>query len=277
MPFTDSHCHLASHKFAPEELPGLLARAREAGIHRLVTLSTNLEDIPVNLALAERFPEVFACIGIHPCDVQDTPDDFLETLRGLAGHSKVAALGETGLDYYHPAPEGWSEEDYHQRQRDFLRAHFALAAEAGLNVVIHTRDRTGSASLEDALAIYRDFHTTVTAVFHCFPGPYALAEPILELGGMISFTGIATFKNAADCLDSAIRSPVDRFMLETDAPYLAPVPHRGQRNEPAFSIHTARAIAAAREVPLDQLARETEANVERFFRLSPPPDPSPAG
>lgn len=110
---TDSHCHLGSHKFSADELPALLTRAREAGITRLITLATNLEDIPTNLAIAERFAEVFACVGIHPCDVQDTPDDYLSALREFARHPRTAAIGETGLDYFHPAPADWTDEDYH--------------------------------------------------------------------------------------------------------------------------------------------------------------------
>ncbi len=244
-----------------------MARAREAGLHRLITLATNLEDIPANLALAERFPEVFACVGIHPCDVQDTPDHFAQELREFAAHPKAAALGETGLDYYHPAPDGWSEEDYHQRQREFLQRHFELAAELNLNVVIHTRDRKGEASFADALAIYEPFAGTVRAVFHCFPGPFSAAEKVLRLGGLVSFTGIATFKNASDVLDAAAKCPAGRFMLETDSPYLAPVPHRGNRCEPAYLRLTAETVAAERRESLELLAAHTETTVQEFFRL----------
>lgn len=263
---TDSHCHLGSHKFAARELPGLVQRAADAGVHRLVTLATSLDDIPVNLGIAERFPAVVACVGIHPCDVHETPDDYLAPLREFAQHPQAAAIGETGLDYFHPAPEGWSDDDYRRRQRDFLRQHFELAADLGLNVVIHTRDRTGDASLRDALAIYRDFADRTRAVFHCFPGTFAQAEPILALGGLISFTGIATFRNATTVLDTAARCPAGSFMVETDAPYLAPVPHRGQRCEPAFVYHTAKAIATARNEDLPALATHTESTANAFFR-----------
>ncbi|MFM1560784.1 MAG: TatD family hydrolase [Roseibacillus sp.] len=264
---TDSHCHLGSHRFTDAELPGLVARAREAGIHRLVTLATNLADIPTNLAIAERYEGVYACVGIHPCDVQDTPEDYLGPLREFAGHPKTAAIGETGLDYFHPAPEGWSTEDYHQRQREFLKQHFELAAELRLNVVIHTRDRKGDASFADALAIYGPFSERVRAVFHCFPGPFAQAQRVLALGGLVSFTGIATFKKAADVLDAAVQSPAGRFMVETDSPYLAPVPHRGQRCEPAYVRPTAECLAVARAESLESLAKHTEGTVESFFRL----------
>ena len=264
---TDSHCHLASHKFSAEDLPALLKRAREAGVEQVITLATNLGDIPRNLTLAERFPEVLACVGIHPCDVQDTPDDYLSALRNFAGHPMVAAIGETGLDYYHPAPPGWTEEDYHQRQRDFLQQHFELAAELELNIVIHTRDRKGDASFTDALALYKPFATRLQAVFHCFPGPFPQAERVLNLGGLVSFTGIATFKNAAKVLDAARQTPVGQLMVETDSPYLAPVPHRGQRCEPAHVLHTAQCISETRSESLEELSAHTENTVRRFFRM----------
>jgi TatD DNase family protein len=178
----------------------------------------------------------------------------------------VAAIGETGLDYYHPAPDGWTDETYHQRQRDFLRDHFNLASELGLNVVIHTRDRTGDASFADALRIYEPFAPAVRAVFHCFPGPFEQARRVLDLGGLVSFTGIATFKNAAEVLDAAVKCPAGTFMVETDAPYLAPVPHRGRRCEPAFTRLTAEIIATARQEPLEDLARHTGETADSFFR-----------
>ncbi len=264
---TDSHCHLASHRFPEDELPELIERAQAAGVSRMVTLATDEEDIPGNVAIAERYPQVFACVGIHPCDVHHTRDDFEEAVRPHLDNARVVAVGETGLDYYHPAPEGWSEEDYHARQRDFLRRHFELAQAAGLNVVIHTRDRTGCASFDDALAIYQEYSSKVQAVFHCFPGPFELAERILAAGGLVSFTGVATFKNAALCLESARQVPVDRMMVETDSPYLAPVPHRGKRCEPAFVADTARRIAEARAIPLPEFVKSTEAVANEFFRF----------
>lgn len=264
---TDSHCHLASHRFTEDELPELIARAKEAGVNRMVTLATEEEDIPRNVAIAEKFSEVYACVGIHPCDVHETRDDFEEVVRPHLSNKRVAAIGETGLDYYHPAPEGWTEEDYHERQRDFLRRHFVLAKESGLNVVVHTRDQSGTASFDDALEIYGDFSEEVQAVFHCFPGPYELAEKILAAGGLVSFTGVATFKNAQICLDSARRVPLDRMMVETDSPYLAPVPHRGKRCEPSYVAHTAQRIAEARAITMSELVVGTEVVCERFFRF----------
>ncbi|MDQ8188788.1 TatD family hydrolase [Roseibacillus persicicus] len=264
---TDSHCHLASHKFPATEIPELIARAKEAGVYRMVTLATDEEDIPRNVAIAETYPEVFACVGIHPCDVHLTRDDFEEVVRPHLSNPRVAGIGETGLDYYHPAPEGWTEEDYHARQRDFLRRHFELAKELGLNLVIHTRDRSGTTSFDDALAIYGDYSSSVQAVFHCFPGPTELAERVLAGGALLSFTGVATFKNAQICLDAARAVPLDRMMVETDSPYLAPVPKRGQRCEPAFVAHTAQRIAEAKAIPLAELVETTEKVCESFFRF----------
>ena len=267
MTLTDSHCHLASHQFTPGEIEEIITRAHEQGVNRMVTLATCLEDCPTNLAIAEQHPEVYACTGIHPCDVHEAPDDYLGELEGYARHPRCVAIGETGLDYYHPAPEGWSDDDYRGRQREFLAQHFQLAGELGKNIVIHTRDRAGDASLQDAISVYREYADKVRAVFHCFPFSMEAALPILELGGLISFTGIVTFKNATTVLDTATRCPADSFMLETDSPYLAPVPQRGKRNEPAFTRHTAEVIAKARGENLAELAKHTEANVNRFYDI----------
>jgi len=262
---TDSHCHLASHKFSTEEIPAIIARAHELGVTRMVTLATSLTDSEANLKLTERHSEIYACIGIHPCDVHETPDDFMEMLESHAQHPRCVAIGETGLDYFHPAPEGWTDESYHARQRDFLTEHFELAARLNKNIVIHTRDKSGDASLQDSIAIYQNYSDRVRAVFHCWPNSLEQAQPILDLGGLISFTGIATFKNATTVLEAATRCPEGNFMVETDSPYLAPVPHRGQRNEPGFTHHTAQAIAEARGESLEQLAAHTEATVNAFF------------
>lgn len=268
MNLTDSHCHLASHKFETSELTELVDNAHAAGVKRIVTVATSLEDCPQNIAISEQFEQVYCAIGIHPCDVHETPDDYMPTVRAHAQHAKCVAIGETGLDYFHPAPEGWTDEDYHQRQRDFLRQHFQLAKELGKNIIIHTRDREGKQSMDDALDIYADFADDVVAVFHCFLGPWENAQRIIELGGIVSFTGIATFKSAKDCIAAAIAAPAGKFMVETDAPYLAPTPHRGKRNEPAFTEHTAKAIATARGELFEDFFAHTEATANTFFKFS---------
>ncbi|MGB2266956.1 MAG: TatD family hydrolase [Akkermansiaceae bacterium] len=269
MTLTDSHCHLASHKFSTDELSEIISRSRENGVKRIITLATCLDDCPQNLSIAEKHPEVYACMGIHPCDVHETEDDYMDKLGDYAAHSRCVAIGETGLDYYHPAPEGWSEENYRGRQKMFLEQHFELAAGLGKNIVIHTRDRSGDTSLQDAISIYRKYAQHVCAVFHCFPSSLESAQPIFELGGLISFTGIVTFKNAATVIDTAKRCPAGSFMLETDAPYLSPVPHRGKRNEPGFTLFTAQAIADARGETLAELAIHTETTVDAFYRIDP--------
>lgn len=264
---TDSHCHLASHKFPHEEVPDLITRARNAGVTRLVTLVTSLDDLQANLSIATTHPEVHACIGIHPCDVHHAPDDAMDQLRPHAANPGVCGIGETGLDYFHPAPDDWNEQSFRQRQRDFLDAHFQLAADTGLNLVIHTRDRSGDASLRDALDIYKPYATRVRAVFHCFISSLENAREILELGGLVSFGGVATFKNAGDVLTVATELPSNAFMLETDSPYLAPHPHRGKRNEPSFVRHVAERIASARSESLEQLAEHTTSNAISYFRF----------
>ncbi len=265
---TDSHCHLASHRFDPAEVPALVDRAKQAGVNRMVSLVTGLDDLDANLAIAAAHPEVSVCIGIHPCHVHEAPDDAIEHLRPHAADPRVCGIGETGLDYYHPAPEGWSESSFRQRQRDFLEAHFRLAAESGLNVVIHTRDSTGDASFQDALAIYRKHAAEVRAVFHCFIGPLANAREVIALGGLVSFGGVATFKNATDVLSTAAAMSAGTFMLETDSPYLAPVPFRGKRNEPSYVRHVAEHLAAARGESLQDLAQSTGETASRFFRFA---------
>ncbi len=265
---TDSHCHLASHKFPQEELPELIERARLAGVARMISLATSLDDLEANLSVAEN-PAIHTCIGIHPCDVHHAPDDATSQLARFVSDPRVCGIGETGLDYYHPAPEGWSEEGFRQRQRQFLRQHFELAASAKLNVVIHTRDRESDGSFEDALAIYRDYHASVRAVFHCFIGPWENAKRVLDLGGLVSFGGVTTFKTAQDVRNTARQCPPGSFMIETDAPYLAPEPHRGKRNEPSFVAETAERLATLRGESLDALALHTTRTAAAFFRLRP--------
>ena len=243
----------------------VITRAKDAGVHRMVTLATSLSDLELNLKIA-RTAGVHAAIGIHPCDVHSEPDDAVEILAAHVNDPRVCAIGETGLDYFHPAPEGWCESDFRKRQQHFLRRHFELAASCGLNIVIHTRDREGSRSFEDAYAIYSEFSEKVRAVFHCFISEPELAARVIETGGLVSFGGVATFKNA-DKLKETVRScPAGSFMLETDSPYLAPEPMRGKRNEPAFTMHTANAVALLRGESLQDLAMHTEAAAECFFR-----------
>lgn len=265
--FLDSHAHLASHRFSAEEIPDLITRAHAAGVDRIVTLVTSLNDLEANLEIAGRHSNVHACIGIHPCEVHEAPDDAVSKLAAMVSDPRVCALGETGLDYFHPAPEGWDEGHFRERQKTFLRQHFNLAAASGLNVVIHTRDRSGFASFEDALAIYDEFRGSVRAVFHCFIGPWENAQRVLERGGLVSFGGVSTFKTAHEVRDTVAKCPAGSFMLETDSPYLAPEPHRGKRNEPAFTSFTAERVALLRGETIDELAAMTNEAAQGFFRF----------
>jgi TatD DNase family protein len=265
---TDSHCHLASHRFDPDEVPALIARAVAADVTRMVTLATCLDDLSANLRIAEH-PHVHACIGIHPCDVHHAPDDAVDQLASHTEDPRVCAIGETGLDYFHTAPDGWSADAYRARQLAFLEQHFALAAASRLNVVIHTRDSHGHRSFEDALAVYRNHHRETRAVFHCFTGTGENAKRVIDLGGLLSFGGVATFKNAKVVKETLRHCPAGSFMLETDAPYLAPEPHRGKRNEPAWTRDTAMAIAVLRDETLEELADHTSRAADRFFRFRP--------
>jgi TatD DNase family protein len=266
----DSHCHLASHKFAPSELDDIIARATAADVRAMVSLATCLDDIEANLTIADTYPQVGVCLGMHPCDVHHAPDDAVSVIEPLMAGPHVVGIGETGLDYYHPAPEHWEENAFRARQREFLEQHFLLAKRCGLGVVIHTRDRSGCQSFDDAMAIYQRHASEVRALFHCFIGTYENACRVLDLGGLVSFGGVSTFKSARDVLDVATRLPKGSFLLETDAPYLAPVPFRGQRNEPAFVHHTAACIAAARGETLASLTEDCgRATVTFFPKLLP--------
>jgi TatD DNase family protein len=262
---TDSHCHLASHRYADQDVSSLIDRAKSAGVHRMVTLATSLGDVSDNLEIANH-ECVSAAIGIHPCDVHHAPEDAIEKLSEYVNDSRVCAIGETGLDYFHPAPDGWTDSDFRSRQRDSLNQHFELAARSGLNVVIHTRDREGSQSFQDALYIYRKYSANVRAVFHCFISSWDLAEQVIAEGGIVSFGGVATFKKSDLVKDTVAKCPAGSFMLETDSPYLAPEPMRGKQNEPAFTSYVAEVISAVRGESLAALAEHTEQTANAFFR-----------
>jgi len=263
---TDSHCHLASHRFEGEEpVSEIINRAKDGGVHRIVTLSTCLDDLERNLEIASA-PEVSTALGIHPCDVHHAPDGAVAMIAKRLTDPRVCAVGETGLDYFHPAPEGWTEANFRKRQKDFLRQHFELAEAHGLNVVIHTRDKDGRASFDDALEIYRQYSGKVRAVFHCFVSEWSQAKLVIDEGGLVSFGGVATFKNSHLIRETVSKCPAGSFMLETDSPYLAPEPMRGKRNEPAFTSLIAQKIAMIRGETLTELAAHTEQAVGKFFR-----------
>ncbi len=266
--FYDTHAHLDYPDFA-NELPQVLERAGAAGIANVISIGTDLDSSQRAISLAEQFPNVFAVIGWHPSDAMKAPDDLRSDLRGLAAHPKVVALGETGLDY-HRLPshkEGGSAADdelYKQKQASLFRQHLEVGAELGLNCVVHQRD-----ALEDTLAQLAPFAARVRGVFHCFANDVVAMRRILDLGSLVSFTGILTFKNGQNIRDTLAATPMDQFMLETDCPYLAPVPYRGKRCEPAYVKEISQVAAQVKGCSLEELSQATCATAHCFFHKLP--------
>lgn len=264
--FYDTHAHLVYPDFA-SELPQVVERARAAGIIKIICVGTDLESSKRAIGLAERFPDVFAVVGWHPSDAAEAPSDLRPALRDLAGHARVVALGETGLDYYRlpskkPGFSAAHDEPVKQKQAALFRQHLEVAAELGLGCVIHQRD-----SLEDTLAQLEPFADRVRGVFHCFANDASVMRRIVALGSLVSFTGILTFKNGQNIRDTLAATPMDQFMLETDCPFLAPMPYRGKRCEPAFVKEISEVAAQVKGCSLDELSAATCATAEKFFRL----------
>jgi len=262
--FFDTHAHLDYDTFA-EEMPQVIARAHEAGITRIVTIGTDLKSSTRAVELAERFRPVYAAVGWHPNDAHLAPEDWRPQLRELAAHPKVVALGETGLDYYRlpgrqSGGDGAADAPIKAGQSRLFEQHLEVAAEMGLPCVIHQRD-----SFEDTLSLLTPWSRRVRAVFHCFANDPAAMRRILELGSLVSFTGIITYKNAENVRETLAATPPDKFMLETDSPYLAPVPYRGKRCEPSYVKEIAHTAAQLRGCSLQELSATTCATAEQFF------------
>lgn len=264
----DTHCHLTSERYTDWE--SVRAESRALGVDFCISQGTHPRDWEETLRLAQQMPDFVApCLAVHPSDCTEVDEEQWQRLVGLCRSHPLAAIGEAGLDYYWDAPEGWEEAAYHARQRDLLERHFALAEELGLNISLHTRDKVGAgcACFEDAFAIARCF-PRVRPVFHCFIGSQQQAERIFsELDGMVSFTGLITFKKTEAVQAVAAWCPEDRLMVETDAPFLSPEPHRGQLNIPGRVCFVAEKLAALRGVSPAHIAEVTTANAKRFFRL----------
>ncbi len=262
MDLIDTHAHLASRQLVGET-GSLLHRCREAGVTQIVSIGTEPEDSARNVELAAENECVYATVGVHPCSVHEVGEDWLERLRQLSLSPKVVGLGEMGLDYYHPPQDGSEPEQWRALQATFFEAQLALAIERQLPVVIHQRE-----SSADVLAIMKGVAGRVKAVFHCFVGTREEAEELIDLGFHVSFTGVVTYKSAAALADCASALPLERIMLETDSPYLAPVPLRGTRNEPANVRHTAEFLAARRGMSVEALAAATSATARCFFEIN---------
>src|SRR6266849_6389665 len=231
--FYDTHAHLDYPDFA-QDLPQVIERAHATGITKIISIGTDLQSSRRALLLSERFPSVFAVVGWHPTHVLEAPEDLRPALRELAQHPKVVAIGETGFDYHRlpsQQPNGTAAEDerYKHKQAQVFEQQLEVAAECGLNCVVHQRD-----ALQDTIAMMQKFAGRVRGVFHCFANDAAAMQRIVALGSLVSFTGIATFKNGQNIRDTLAATPLDKFMLETDCPFLAPLPYRGKRCEPAY-------------------------------------------
>jgi TatD DNase family protein len=249
----DSHCHLDFPDYAGK-VDEVLARARAAGVTVCISIGTELKRFPGVKAVAEAHADVWCSVGVHPHESEKELLDDEAALVAEAAHPKVVGIGETGLDYYY-------EHSPRQPQQANFRSHIAAARRTGLPVIVHTRDAE-----DDTIAILREEMAKgpFTGLIHCFTGTRKLADAALEMGLYISVSGIATFKNSIALREVIKNVPLDRLLVETDAPYLAPVPHRGKTNEPAFVVHTAAMLAELKEVRETELAAAT---TENFFRL----------
>ncbi len=261
--FYDTHAHLDFPDFA-NEIPEIIARAEAAGINRIITIGTTLESSRRAVEISEQFENVYAAVGWHPSYVTSAPADLPEELRELAARRKVVAIGESGLDFSRlPSANGGSESDdhdYKKRQENLFRQQLILARDLGLNVIIHQRE-----SFSETLEILRPFTPKSKAVFHCFVGTPQEQQQVAALNCLVSFTGIVTFKNAATVRETARSTPLDSFMLETDCPFLAPVPFRGKRCEPAHVRPTAEFLAKERNCTLEELSARTCDTARNFF------------
>jgi TatD DNase family protein len=283
----ETHAHLDYPDFA-NDFDDVLRRATEAGVTRIITIGTSVESSRRAVDLAEKHSNIFAAVGVHPAYAEESGEDVITPLRELAENPRVVAIGETGLDYHRlpsvsaakekkvqvfaRALQGETEEEieasiqdgaYKSRQASLFQQQLDLALELGLNLVIHQRD-----AWDDTLEIMRPYSGKLRGVFHCFGGSLEQANEVVDLGHLVSFTGIVTFKNGASVREVAARIPLWKFMVETDCPYLAPVPFRGKRCEPAHTRIVAETIAAARGISLDDVAAMTTQTAQEFFRFN---------
>jgi TatD DNase family protein len=262
----DHHCHLDFPEFA-DDLDGVVARAKAAGVGTLVTISTRIREFDRIRAIAERFPDVYCSVGTHPHNADEELDIPTAEIVRLSQHPKVVAIGEAGLDYHYKrsSPAG---------QAEGFRNHIAAARETGLPLEIHTRDADA-----DTLAILEEEHTkggAFPAVLHCYTGGRELALRAVDLGLYVSFSGVISFKKTEALQAIAREVPLDRILVETDAPFLAPVPYRGKTNEPGYVVHTAAALARIRDITEAEVACATTENFFRLYTKARPPAAEPS-
>jgi TatD DNase family protein len=260
IPVVDSHCHL-DFKELDADLPAVIDRAAEAGVNLIVTIGTRVRRFDQVLRIAERFDNIFCSIGTHPHNAAEEPEITADELITLAHHPKVVAIGEAGLDYHYR----YSPPEVQARS---FRVHMEAARKSDLPVIVHSREAEDDTAriIEEEMAA-----GTLRVLLHCFSSKAVLASRGLAAGCFISFSGILTFKNAMEIETAAKLSPLDRVLVETDAPYLAPVPHRGKCNEPAYVVHTLRKLAEVKAVTVEEMARATNRNFFRLFAKVPIP------
>lgn len=253
MRWTDVHTHLDKLEVTPEEA---LKNAAAVGVERFVTIGTCVEDLPVVLELAEKFsPKIFCTLGIHPHDAETYTDDVEAWIREKAKNPRVVALGEMGLDYYYN-----KDTESQEIQRQVFKRQIELALELGLPIEVHTRDAE-----EDTKKILEPYRGKLKGLLHCFTGSKAMADWAVDFGFHFSISGVVTFKNADDLRATVASIPLKHLHVETDAPFLAPVPHRGKKNEPSFMVNTAQKIAELHQISLEQLATQVELNAKYLF------------
>ncbi|MGI9372752.1 MAG: TatD family hydrolase [Hyphomicrobiales bacterium] len=254
----DSHCHLDFPQFQGD-LDGLVERANTAGVKLMVTINTRVRKFAPVLEIAERFENVYCSVGTHPHNASEETDVTVEELIEIANHPKVVGIGEAGLDYHY-------DNSPRDVQAASFRVHIDAARRTGLPLIIHSRDAE-----EDTAQILREEMEkgAFAPLLHCFSSDIRLAQEGLDLGAYLSFSGILTFKNAEGIRDAARLCPLDRMLVETDAPYLAPMPHRGQTNEPAYTAHTLQKLADVKETSAEDMARMTSDNFFRLFSKVP--------
>ena len=250
----DTHAHYDSRKFDADR-DEVLSALSSQGVALVVNPGCDLDSSRKAIALAERYSFVYAAVGVHPEDCADWTDGHLDELRALAAHPKVVAIGEIGLDYY------WKENPPRELQKRVFRAQLALGLELGLPVIVHDREAHG-----DCMDIVREF-PGVRGVFHCFSGSAEMAKELVLRGWMISFTGVLTYPNARKAAEAAQAVPLDRLMLETDSPYMAPAPHRGERNHSGLMAHTCERLAELKGISAEDCARITLENGRHFFQI----------
>jgi TatD DNase family protein len=255
--FVDSHCHLDFPEY-DGQVPELLARMREARVQNALCISVDMPDFPKVLALAEAHDNLYASVGTHP-DYEDTPEPSVEELVQLAKHAKVLAIGETGLDYYRMGDRTYEQMEW---QRERFRTHIRAAIAVGKPLIVHTR----CASSDTLKILKEEGASQVGGVMHCFTESWDVAQEAMELGFYISFSGIVTFKSAKDLQETCKKVPLNRMLIETDSPFLAPIPHRGKTNEPAWVARVGEFIADLKAITVEELAVQTTQNFKNLFK-----------